>query len=115
MTKTATSLDRRQIIHGKLGGKKETVRLLYGDVHRVPFSDGLFSGVLMLDVLHHLERPIEFLNETARVLKPGGHLAMIEPAMTTVARRFYDHFHEEPVDMGAEPFPRVAATPHGDR
>jgi SAM-dependent methyltransferase len=84
------------------------------DAHRLPFPNGLFSGVVMLDVLHHLERPIEFLNETARVLKPGGHLAMIEPAMTTVARRFYDHFHEEPVDMDADPFAPVAVNPDRD-
>ena len=66
-----------------------------------------FTGVVMLDVLHHLERPIEFLKEASRVLKPGGRLAMIEPAMTTLARRFYDRFHEEPVDMQADPFAPV--------
>src|SRR3979411_2442763 len=66
------------------------------DAHRLPFPNELFSGVVMLDVLHHLERPIEFLREASRVLKPGGRLAMIEPAMTAVARRFYDYFHDEP-------------------
>src|ERR1700686_3368736 len=78
------------------------------DAHRLPFPNKLFSGVVMLDVLHHLERPIEFLKEASRVLKPGGRLAMIEPAMTTVARRFYDRFHEEPVDMRVDPFAPVA-------
>jgi SAM-dependent methyltransferase len=81
------------------------------DAHRLPFHDGFFAGVVMLDVLHHLERPIEFLQEAARVLKPGGRLAMIEPAMTTLARRFYDRFHEEPVDMNADPFAPVAINP----
>jgi SAM-dependent methyltransferase len=68
----------------------------------------------MLDVLHHLERPIEFLREASRVLKRGGRLAMIEPAMTTLARRFYDRFHEEPVDMNADPFAPVAINPDRD-
>src|ERR1700744_3379075 len=31
------------------------------DAHSLPFQDGYFSGIIMLDVLHHLERPIEFL------------------------------------------------------
>ena len=84
------------------------------DAHRLPFRDEVFAGVVMLDVLHHLERPIEFLRETSRVLKPGGRLAMIEPAMTTLARRFYDHFHEEPVDMNADPFAPVAINPDRD-
>ena len=84
------------------------------DAHRLPFPDESFTGVVMLDVLHHLERPIEFLREASRVLKPGGRLAMIEPAMTTLARRFYDYFHAEPVDMDADPFADVAINPDRD-
>jgi SAM-dependent methyltransferase len=84
------------------------------DAHRLPFADQTFSGVVMLDVLHHLERPIEFLRETSRVLKSGGRLAMIEPAMTAVARRFYDRFHDEPVDMDADAFASVAINPNRD-
>lgn len=84
------------------------------DAHRLPFPNELFSGVVMLDVLHHLERPIGFLEEASRVLKPGGRLAMIEPAMTPVARRFYRHFHEEPVDMDADPFAPVVVNPDRD-
>ena len=84
------------------------------DAHRLPFPPACFSGVVMLDVLHHLERPIEFLHEAARVLRPGGRLSMIEPAMTTLARRFYENFHEEPVDMAADPFAPVVIDPNRD-
>jgi SAM-dependent methyltransferase len=84
------------------------------DAHRLPFPDKSFTGIVMIDVLHHLERPIEFLKEASRVLQPGGHLAMIEPAMTAVARRFYDFFHDEPVDMNADPFAAVVINPDRD-
>jgi SAM-dependent methyltransferase len=84
------------------------------DAHRLPFGNGCLAGIVMLDVLHHLERPIEFLKEAARVLKPGGRLVMIEPAMTMVARRFYDRFHEEPVDMSADPCAPVVIDPDRD-
>jgi SAM-dependent methyltransferase len=84
------------------------------DAHRLPFRDGLFAGVVMLDVMHHLERPIEFLNEASRVLQVGGRVVMIEPAMTALARRFYHHCHEEPVDMNADPFAPVATNPDRD-
>lgn len=84
------------------------------DAHRLPFPNEIFSGVVMLDVLHHLERPVEFLKEASRVLRPGGRLAMIEPAMTMVARGFYHRFHEEPVDMSADPFAEVTVNPDRD-
>ena len=84
------------------------------DAHGLPFRNEFFTGVVMLDVMHHLERPIEFLKEASRVLKRGGRLAMIEPAMTTIAREFYDRFHEEPVDMNADPFAPVAINPDRD-
>ena len=81
------------------------------DAHRLPFPDRSFSGIVMLDVLHHLERPIEFLNEAARLLNQGGRLAMMEPAMTTLGRWFYHNFHEEPVDMTADPYAPVTINP----
>jgi SAM-dependent methyltransferase len=84
------------------------------DAHRLPFKDGALSGIIMLDVMHHLERPIDFLKEAARVLRRGGILAMIEPAMTTIAHGFYHRFHEEPVDMIADPFAPVVTNPDRD-
>ena len=87
---------------------------IVADAHRLPFSDGFLSGIIMLDVLHHLERPIEFLKEASRVLRRGGRLSMIEPAMTSLARCFYDKFHEEPVDMKADPFATMIPNPDRD-
>ena len=84
------------------------------DAHRLPFPDRSFSGIVMLDVLHHLERPIAFLNEAARLLTQGGRLAMMEPAMTTLGRWFYHYFHEEPVDMTADPYALVTISPDRD-
>jgi SAM-dependent methyltransferase len=84
------------------------------DAHRLPFKNECLSGIVMLDVMHHLERPIEFLKEASRVLKRGGRLAMIEPAMTTLARRFYHRFHEEPVDMEADPYAPISINPDRD-
>ncbi|MDQ8728361.1 class I SAM-dependent methyltransferase [Bradyrhizobium sp. LHD-71] len=74
------------------------------DAHQLPFRDEHFSGIVMLDVLHHLARPVSFLQEAARVLQPGGRLVMIEPGMSTVAYPFYKFVHEEPADMAVDPF-----------
>lgn len=79
------------------------------DAHDMPFENGEFSGVVLLDVLHHLQHPVVFLREAARVLRPGGRLAMIEPGMSMIAKQFYDHFHQEPVIMTADPFAEQVA------
>jgi SAM-dependent methyltransferase len=84
------------------------------DAHRLPFPDDFFAGAVMLDVMHHLEQPIEFLKEASRILKSGGRLAMMEPAMTLIARQFYRSFHEEPVEMQADPFAPVVVNPERD-
>ena len=44
----------------------------------------------------------------------GGRLAMMEPAMTTLGRWFYHYFHEEPVDMTADPYAPVTINPDRD-
>jgi SAM-dependent methyltransferase len=74
------------------------------DAHLMPFADQTFHGIVMLDVLHHLQKPIAFLREVERVLRPGGRIAMIEPGMSIVSSVFYGKFHQEPVDLTADPF-----------
>ena len=74
------------------------------DAHSLAFADDQFTGIIMIDVLHHLERPLAFLKEASRVLRPRGILAMIEPGMSPIAYPFYHHLHQEPADMGVDPF-----------
>jgi SAM-dependent methyltransferase len=74
------------------------------DAHCLAFPDRQFAGVVMIDVLHHLERPIAFLKEAARVLRPKGVLAMIEPGMSPIAYPFYGYLHQEHADMGDRSF-----------
>lgn len=84
------------------------------DAHALPFADSSFSAIVMLDVLHHLARPVAFLHEAARVLAPGGRLAMIEPGITPVSWWFYNFLHQEPVDMSADPFAMTQDQPGKD-
>jgi ubiquinone/menaquinone biosynthesis C-methylase UbiE len=42
----------------------------------LPFEEGSFEAVTMINVLHHLENPEEVLPEIARVLMPGGRLVV---------------------------------------
>jgi SAM-dependent methyltransferase len=76
------------------------------DAHALPFPAASFANIVLVDVLHHLERPATFLGEAARVLRPGGRLAMLDPAITPVSWVCYTLLHQEPVVMRADPLGR---------
>ena len=61
----------------------------------MPFRTGSVGAIAMLDVLHHLPNPLNFLFEAARVLAPGGVVAMIEPWITPASYLLYRYFHHE--------------------
>ena len=79
------------------------------DAQALPFSDGCFSNIVMLDALHHIERPHAFFSEVARTLKKGGRLAMIEPAITPLSWLVYNFLHPEPVLLSVDPLAEVEA------
>jgi SAM-dependent methyltransferase len=73
------------------------------DAQRLPFAPGSFANLVMVDVIHHVERPLHVFAEAQRVLRPGGRLILCEPAITPVSSIFYRLFHQEPVDMSVDP------------
>ncbi len=52
-------------------------------VERLPFPDGAFARVLMVDALHHVADQRRTLAELWRVLAPGGLLVIEEPDIRT--------------------------------
>ena len=70
----------------------------------LPFSDGTLRAIVMINVLHHLERPSFFLAEAARCFREGGVVSMIEPWNTPWSRWIHRLLHHEPfqVDAGWE-------------
>lgn len=82
------------------------------DAHHLPFSVGSFDNLVMFDVLHHLESPWLFLKEATRVLRPGGRLIAMEPAITPVSKIFYTFFHPEPVHMDVDPLAARELSPN---
>jgi SAM-dependent methyltransferase len=49
-----------------------------GSAYDLPFDDGAFDHVIVRDLIHHLERPQRFVEECARVLRPGGRFDALE-------------------------------------
>lgn len=84
------------------------------DAQRLPFAGRSFANIVLVDVLHHVERPARFFAEAARVLEPGGRLIFCDPAITPLGGLVYRLFHHEPVDMRADPLAEGPITPGRD-
>jgi SAM-dependent methyltransferase len=87
---------------------------LVADAQRLPFAASVLSNIVMFDVLHHLEFPPLLFLEAARVLRPGGRIVMVDPAITLGSSLFYRVLHHEPVDMGADPLAEGRPDPNRD-
>ncbi|MGP9016986.1 class I SAM-dependent methyltransferase [Streptomyces sp. BR1] len=60
-------------------GRDEVGRLLLGDVARLPLRTGSLDAVFGAGLISHLPEPEENLRELARVVRPGGQLALFHP------------------------------------
>ncbi len=74
------------------------------DAGRLPFSGASFDTVVCLDLVHHLARPRDFFAEAARVLRPGGRIAAVEPWVSPLSFPIYRWLHEEGCDLGIDPW-----------
>jgi SAM-dependent methyltransferase len=77
------------------GAGAQTVR---GDATRMPFPDGAFDRVIAAEVLEHIPDDWQALREIARVLRPGGQVAVTVPAWLPerICWRLSDDYHNVP-------------------
>ncbi|MFG2295689.1 class I SAM-dependent methyltransferase [Streptomyces sp. NPDC048603] len=60
-------------------GRDSDGTLLRTDVARLPLRDGCLDAVFAAGLIAHLPEPAENLRELARVVRPGGRLALFHP------------------------------------
>ncbi len=73
-------------------------RAVRGDATRMPFPDGAFDRVIAAEVLEHIPDDRRALREIARVLRPGGQVAVTVPAWLPerICWRLSDDYHNVP-------------------
>lgn len=55
------------------------ITLTRGNIYALPFPDNWFDGVILSEILEHIEDDVAGLREVRRVLKPGGVVAITVP------------------------------------
>ncbi len=73
------SLRRARSGFGALGIGEKAAAMVCGDLLRLPFRGGVFDAVICSEVLEHIPDYRHALREIARVVKPGGRLAVSVP------------------------------------
>jgi SAM-dependent methyltransferase len=78
-------------------GAYSQVTGIVADARRLPFLSGHFDAVVFAFSLHLFEEPLSALSEAARVLKPGGRIAVLCPLLEDLQKQLFHkympHFH----------------------
>jgi SAM-dependent methyltransferase len=79
-----------------------TATPVHGDATRLPFADDSFDRVIAAEVLEHIPADVEAMAELARVLRPGGTIAVTVPAWLAerVCWALSDEYHAPFVEGG---------------
>ncbi|MGW6599807.1 class I SAM-dependent methyltransferase [Streptomyces sp. NPDC055036] len=95
-------------------GRRAAGQLLLADVSRLPVRTAVLDAVFGAGLIAHLPQPEENLRELARVVRPGGRLALFHPiGRAALAARQGRRIADE--DLRAEPNLRPLLTGSGWR
>jgi SAM-dependent methyltransferase len=67
------------------------------EVHEI--TNGSLDIICMTNVLHHLEKPVDFLNKASLKLKEGGDIILVEPFFSWISTPIYKFIHHEFCDF----------------
>jgi len=90
------------MVEEEVVGEASLAGTVQADGTRLPFADGAFDRVIASEVLEHIPHDEDALAELARVLRPGGTIAVTVPARLpeTVCWKLSDEYHAPFVEGG---------------
>lgn len=74
------------------------------DPQHLPWPDASLSSIIGVDVLARLRCPARLLTEVDRVLRPGGHLALVEPWLGPWGQILHRLIRRQRVHPGLDPW-----------
>lgn len=61
----------------------------------LPFKNNSIDNIILIDVLHHLDRPMDFFSEALRILKKGGRILLSDPYISLFSYSLWKYIHPE--------------------
>ena len=99
---TVADPSEAMLTKGKKKKFEQPVEHVLADGADLPFADKSFDYLVISDALHHFQQVKAALNESARVLKPGGKMYILEfdpETFFTKAIIFFEKLAGEPVNF----------------
>lgn len=99
---TVADPSEAMLIKGEKKNFEQPVEHVLADGADLPFADNSFDYLVISDALHHFQQVKPALNESARVLKPGGKMYILEfdpDTFFTKAIIFFEKLAGEPVNF----------------
>jgi len=73
-------------------GLSESIEIKQATAEKLPYDDNLFDVVTSFQVLEHVQDPTRTLQETVRVVKPGGYIYFVIPNYNSFWEGHYKTF-----------------------
>lgn len=78
IVESAAALAHPVVVGTILGDRRARVTSVVGDFDRLELPDASLDFAVAWDSMHHSQNPVQTLLECRRVLKPGGHLVLVD-------------------------------------